>query len=310
MKKTNAPLDTLKKIILIYANTPPYPVENLRVIEKELTDPCFYMHPEVEGAGYLWEGGITSYGIINMRIAMIIGIHNLGLIKAKEILSDVNQKDEFISSVLGYEESYPPDIKRRRKLYNSSFYEIFGFSISSYCPCSLTKMDVLSEEGFVTSDEDLKKAVWIKERLNCLQCNHIHFASILKNLSKGKYRHMGEIVKGYSKVSTEDVAFWNEKQPIAKFTYASVYEENKAAFQKYLDGLPCNILVDLLSSDPSYAKKIRSCPECKFFFFSKTKRSSTFCSDQCRLAFHNRKRRESGEHAKYKREKRKEGRYQ
>ena len=52
---------------------------------------------------------------------------------------------------------------------------------------------------------------------------------------------------------------------------------------------------------------VRKCEECKRFYISKTRRERKFCSDKCRLKLHNRERIKSGEHAAYKRKKRKEG---
>jgi len=52
---------------------------------------------------------------------------------------------------------------------------------------------------------------------------------------------------------------------------------------------------------------INKCRKCQKFYVSKTIRPSKFCSDKCRLAWHNRKRIVSGKAAEYKRRKRKEG---
>ena len=63
----------------------------------------------------------------------------------------------------------------------------------------------------------------------------------------------------------------------------------------------------LLNNDP---KKIKRCGECMKFYVSKTIRPSRFCSDKCRLAWHNRKYIESGKAKEYKKKGRKEGKYQ
>lgn len=57
-------------------------------------------------------------------------------------------------------------------------------------------------------------------------------------------------------------------------------------------------------------KLIHKCRMCRNFFLSKKLGEHKFCSKKCRLSFHNRKRIESGEHARYKREGRKQGKYQ
>jgi hypothetical protein len=58
---------------------------------------------------------------------------------------------------------------------------------------------------------------------------------------------------------------------------------------------------------PANKKLIHQCDQCKNFYISKTIRTSKFCSDRCRLAWHNRKRIESGKAKEYKRRKRAEG---
>ncbi|MEI7636172.1 MAG: hypothetical protein WCJ37_02620 [Syntrophus sp. (in: bacteria)] len=297
MRKIDAPLDTIKEIILIYANAPPYPIENLKKIEKALTDESF----RVDSDGcFIWENGNTSLGSINMHIDFIIGIHDLGLEKAKDILPDSNQKDKFISGILGHDTAYPPEKERFRELFESAFYEVYGYAVASSCPCSLAKMDVLAREGFVTENEYLEKSTWNKEQLNCLQCDHIHFAAILNDLSEGRYQHLPEIVANYSKTSTEEAVFWNSEQPIGKVIFAYGYEKNKSAFPEYLDGLPCNILVDLLSSGP-YAKKIKNCPICKKFFFAKDAKRVICYDKACVNKYHKQdmKKRRSEDPGKY-----------
>ncbi len=54
--------------------------------------------------------------------------------------------------------------------------------------------------------------------------------------------------------------------------------------------------------DSQSRKFLRKCEECRKFYVSKTLARSKYCTAKCRLAFHNRKRIESGEHARYKRE--------
>lgn len=52
---------------------------------------------------------------------------------------------------------------------------------------------------------------------------------------------------------------------------------------------------------------IHQCHECKKYFIAKTLRKQMYCQDKCRLDWHNRERIESGEHAEYKRKKRRDG---
>ncbi|PQP33234.1 hypothetical protein C6A36_00350 [Desulfobacteraceae bacterium SEEP-SAG10] len=53
---------------------------------------------------------------------------------------------------------------------------------------------------------------------------------------------------------------------------------------------------------PKNKELIHICDNCGNFYISQSIRKQRFCSDKCRLAWHNRKRIESGEHRKYKRD--------
>jgi hypothetical protein len=59
--------------------------------------------------------------------------------------------------------------------------------------------------------------------------------------------------------------------------------------------------------EPNNRARIKKCEECGNFYISQRLTPSRFCSTKCRLAFHNRKRIESGDNRKYKEKKRKEG---
>jgi len=53
--------------------------------------------------------------------------------------------------------------------------------------------------------------------------------------------------------------------------------------------------------------RIKQCNKCSKFFVPKADREAAYCSSQCRLAYHNKKRIESGENREYKERKRREG---
>jgi len=59
--------------------------------------------------------------------------------------------------------------------------------------------------------------------------------------------------------------------------------------------------------DKENRESIKSCDNCSKGYIAKTKRKQRFCSKKCRLTWHNRKRIESGEHARYKRERKEKG---
>jgi ribosomal protein S27AE len=253
MRNIKAPLDTLKEIILLYANTKPDPIEKLRVIDEMLS--------KEEFQHYYHENGYV--------LKLIMEIGKIGEHKAKEILSDMNQKDELVSRVLNWQADYPPDREDQRKLYDSAYSDIYRYFYTKYCPCNLTKRNVLAEYGFVAAGDDLTRASWIKDRINCLQCNHIHFVAILRSLSADPWRYMEDIIGHYSKESIEEIVHLNNERPLAKIITSYGYRENDEAFPEYLGGLPCNVLVDLLSSEPYAKKKIKECPLCGKFFFAK-----------------------------------------
>lgn len=54
-------------------------------------------------------------------------------------------------------------------------------------------------------------------------------------------------------------------------------------------------------------KYIRRCPECQKYHIAKRLNRKKYCGKRCRLAWHNQKRIKSGEHAAYKRKRRREG---
>jgi len=53
--------------------------------------------------------------------------------------------------------------------------------------------------------------------------------------------------------------------------------------------------------------KLNCCKKCNRFYISKTIRPSKYCSDKCRLSYHNQERIKSGKAKEYKRKKRREG---
>lgn len=327
-------LDLLTDIILLYANTPPQ-IERLNDIEEALTDEKYVAAEYREGclppAGgysktclppveyrkvyfppYDWEYAGLSRGVLDARIRLIIGIGNVGQQAAFEIFFDTPKKNAFIENVLEHKEPYPPNMELLRSRFDSAFYELYGYTVKlGGCPCSFVKMDVLSEKGFVTKSESLGRTKWNRPRLTCLECDHIQFVTALDALQEDGCRYLSEIVARYSRRSLEEACFTGDKRrPIGKQTYRFGYEENEAAFPRYLDGLPCNLLIDYLAANDGNVNKIKRCTYCMNFFISKTTKESKFCSDKCRLNFHNKANIQSGKAAAYKKEGREKGRYQ
>lgn len=278
MEKENSNrMEMLKGIVLLYANTKPDPVENLREISKALLKPPFSTIDAQLRRGFTGgddqqcEFTIQNYGVnpepVGWKIELIIRMHELGLEKAEEIISNVSKKDQLIAETVGFLDTFPPTLSKRRKWCDNAFNEVYWFTDASDCPCSFNRCRILQEEGFISPGEDTSQVTWIKNHLNCLQCRHLHFVSILKNLSRGKFSCLDEIVGGYSRTLIEEVAYSGTRPLLRKQITLSQYE-NDRAFPSFLDGLPCNALVDLLSCG-GYENNIKLCPHCGKFFFAK-----------------------------------------
>jgi len=290
MKKGNYGfnLDLLKDIILLYANTPQQPTEKLNDIEKALIDEKYR---DTGGSAYQWEYAGVPYGILDIKIKLTIEVNKVEPQEAKKIFCDTSQKDAFIAKVIGYEESFPPKKKQLRNMFDSAFYELYRYTVASSCPCSLTKMNVLSQKGLVTASGGLNESKWTGPRLTCLECDHIQFVAALDDLPKDGCRYLEEILANYQRLSLEEAVFTGDtRRPIGKVIYAYEYKENDAAFPAYLDGLPCNLLIDYLAADVMNTKRIKRCPLCKKFFFAKDTKRAICYSDQCRKNYETKKK--------------------
>ena len=289
MEKENSnQIEILKGIVLLYANTKPDPVENLREISKALLKPPFSTIEEQLRRGFTATGGqkyelsIENYGvnpeIVHWKIEFIIRMKELGIRKAKEIFSNVSKKDQFIAETMGILDDFPPNLRKHREWCDEAFYAVayvgYGLACASYCPCTFDRCRALQEEGFISPGEDTNQVTWIKNHLNCLQCEHLYFVSILKNLSKGKIACLAAIVRGYSYTYTEGAEYSGNRTLLRKYIESSRYT-NKSAFPSFLDGLPCNALVELLSCG-GYENNIKLCPHCGKFFFAKDSKRK-FC---------------------------------
>jgi len=133
----------------------------------------------------------------------------------------------------------------------------------------LYRDDFVDNEEQVISCEIYREPRWIKDRPTCLECDHLQFVSILDDLQEGNFRYLPDIVANYQRHALEEAGFTGDKNcPIGKVTYTFGYGNNKAAFPRYLDGLPCNLLVDYLAADKGNAKRLKKCPICKNFFYA------------------------------------------
>ena len=94
--------------------------------------------------------------------------------------------------------------------------------------------------------------------------------------------------------------------PLFDDRYLSGARNRTQKYKNYVLGTLLYSLGKFLISKEN-VKLIRKCMNCRKFYLAKTARPSKFCSSNCRLAWHNRKRIKSGEARKYKAKKRREG---
>lgn len=311
MKIINNDFDKLKDIILIYANTPPTPAENLRIIEEQLldisfNDPIGYngpseMYDDPNRANIkIWED-ILSQTELHYRIRFTMWLQQVGRKDAAITMNQMRQIDDAIpkDTFERYSVDMPPrhiegEVKaffnhlleniekdvcpgasreQIRIILYDGLFDVYGICADEQyerrCPCNFAKMNMLASHGMVAANEDLDKSTWIKTPLNCLECNHLHFNTILDDIANGSFNllYESQIVTKYQKTYIETV----ESGGGHCLQKATAYEflENDAAFPRFLSGMPCNILVDFLTSKEDAYKKIKRCPICKKIFFAK-----------------------------------------
>lgn len=149
-------------------------------------------------------------------------------------------------------------------------------------------------------------------RIRCIECNQLFFMNIINQIAENKkYAEIDgfqdimalcetlQYLRGY---------FINNKGELEVFTRFELIDLDNILLRDEYDNPADELLLFAAYSLTEFIikndrRKIRKCINCKMFYISKTSRDSKFCSDKCRLGFHNRKRIESGEHARYKREK-------
>jgi hypothetical protein len=265
-------IEQLKEIVLLYANTEPEPMENLRRIEAGLLAEC-YRDPAVDMQ--IWEPSI-SRDILSIKIETTIRLNNLGLEGAATIKEDPHAIDEFMTEIIGYADSYPPKIEQRQEWFLEALVELYGHTLRS-CPCSQLRKEILQKQGYLSTTGD----EWIKERPTCLQCDHMYFTAILEDLSAGSFKLLGEsgIPQQYNKTTVETVDFTGDpKRPLRKSVEYS-FTRNVAAFPDYLNGLPGGVLIDLLTTQG--AQQIKKCPLCGQFFFAKDSKRTVCYNPAC-----------------------------
>jgi hypothetical protein len=219
------------------------------------------------------------------------------------------------------------DQKRAEKIYKykSSNFKIAFEAIYGYrdgfcekrCPKRWRK-SIFGSERFVGPG-----------RLKCYECDRLYFRYLLTGIARRKE---------YSEIGPDDFPLlglveylMNAHRNIEKFV-EPVTTSKESGFEEGLTERFTLIPRNLKSNHGSYRenfssiffdssvafslaefllhkdrRRLKYCDECEKFFVSKSIRPSRFCSDKCRLAWHNLKRIESGEAREYKRKKRAEG---
>jgi hypothetical protein len=102
-----------------------------------------------------------------------------------------------------------------------------------------------------------------------------------------------------------------ENEPVFDASFFINRVESLPAYclQDYYDRPITYCLIELLKTRV-FQERLKKCSYCNNFFASKTARETRFCSDKCRLTYHNRKYISSGKAREYKRKGRLEGKYQ
>jgi len=272
----------LRTVVKTYANTPPKPIENLRKIEKIITDAA----PNIMDYPYGQNGYYSVNWDDQLLFETIIQLSMIGYSSARKLLEgDEEERVAFMDMANGYDASFSiHDYKESLlEIYYKAFCELYS-CYKNNCPCNYERAETLVENGIIPAGNsitfsqdfpnqkilDTKVPKWKRPKcLSCVECNHLHYVTIMDHLSRGEYRYMDSIVLGYHKTGNERTEWCPGKKSLVKVQDKLAYGENIMAFPKYLiHGLPCNALIDLLSSDPKEITRIKQCPYCKLYFFA------------------------------------------
>jgi hypothetical protein len=211
-----------------------------------------------------------------------------------------------------YQSSESDEVKM---VFNSAFEAVYGY-LDDYCEdlCHWRKV----REKVIGR----KKLIGPK-RLKCHECDQLFYINILNEIIHGK--EYSQIV-GFIDLlwdsnlcvnQTIEVITNKSKKPFKEDLQKSIqlwphgFIENidswddKGRFCEFIYGIVGYSLSEFLLDNDR--RKLKLCQECNQFYISKTVRLSKYCSDKCRLAYHNRKRIQSGEAREYKRKKRMKG---
>jgi len=170
-----------------------------------------------------------------------------------------------------------------------------------------------------------------EDKLKCYECEQLFFVKILEQINDGvEYDEIPEFLnflETVNKWGSREILFTEHKKQESpfkkniseKFRWISPLKDSntwskgpndkypyKHTFNEYLRSFIAYSLENFLLSEDR--RKINKCEACNHFYIKKTlRKNERFCCDKCRMAHHNQKRIISGEHAKYKRERKMKG---
>jgi hypothetical protein len=224
-----------------------------------------------------------------------------------------DQKEDNRLYELAYKNTYPPK-------YFYGFYE-GEFEVppedldeSKYCRINLSKLhkviprNIKLPKLYVETQFSFNKL--LEEIISEKQFSKIKFPNLkdgFSNIAIDSYSLIQSKIKVVrdEKSGAESL----EKQTIWGTNAEDLLRNGECEFNDLALNLVGYSLIEFLLSP--YRKKLKKCNECnKFFIADKDINTQRFCCKKHRLAWHNRMRIESGEHAKYKRERKKAGRRQ
>lgn len=161
----------------------------------------------------------------------------------------------------------------------------------------------IPERKTLIYDETLYGPEDLPGRLKCHECDQFYFQAALKCLAEGEAI---KDIPGLAAFINQRMFFapmfdmqgggltWKTGPEYPEFPYRHV-------FNNYLRSIIAHSFYDF--STNFNQKQLRICQQCNNFYISKTLKQSKFCSDNCKYAWHNKKKIESGELKKYKRKK-------
>jgi hypothetical protein len=180
---------------------------------------------------------------------------------------------------------------------------------------------ILEERLSKCSSIEFENEIWkCWDHLNNLQSNILFFLEKFHLKPKDNVSHLDKLmIQDLMRVGQicESVAWNFEEKTFIKGSNLGIYLNYLRVKPPFPDGiftesLKTIIIYDLINFwiDENLRKRLHQCRGCNKFYISKTLRFSIWCSDKCRLKYHNTLRIKSGKQAAFMRNKRLEGKYQ